>query len=700
MLERWLKEFYGEINVTKAVIFTALFLIFKISFPFDNGIVYLAINEILVIHAAYFWLNWFVNNIILSKKNILPLLNSALVTLVVLLLLIFGISFVLPKSFTVRVGFFQRFVILALASLAFGLILYAFAIIVKFYFYRQKGNPKGYYRAMLILLLISGLLEAFTPYFTREFNLKELFPALFSWIENFGTIVEIALILLLVLNSFRVAWIAKLTKKEKRGLIVRSFFLSLLYAVTLVLIHVGASDFYTDLFPAASSMKKVTYLYSPFVFTVASFILLYGMINSGIIFFTTIFHLPTAEESDKKTEELSMLWNLGKLINRILDVNELGEAIVLLAKQTGNTERVWVEIFETEKKVFISGKMDEETAKTVTTVLKRVGIKTETNVINVSERSDLGFLAQFDIERILIAPLKVEGRTKGFIFLARSFEEEGFDDDEIIAVSGLADYASLAISKAELLKASIEKERMEKELEVAREIQRKIIPERLPAFENFDVAAQFIPAFEVGGDYYDFFRLKNSIAFVLADVSGKGVEASYIMAEMKGIFEALAVTEDEIENLIVKANGLFEKRLKRKHFVTAVIGLIKNDAIVFYRIGHNKPILIDAERNAKFIESKGLAFGLTENKRFAENLEAEKIVLRTGESLVFYTDGVNEARNEKGEEFGYERFFDTLISNATKSAHETAIAVIKKVSVFASKNLQNDDITLLIFKKK
>jgi serine phosphatase RsbU (regulator of sigma subunit) len=333
-------------------------------------------------------------------------------------------------------------------------------------------------------------------------------------------------------------------------------------------------------------------------------------------------------------------------------------------------------------------------------VLKRVGIKTETNVINVSERRDLGFLAQFDIERILIAPLKVEGRTKGFIFLARSFEEEGFDDDEIIAVSGLADYASLAISKAELLKASIEKERMEKELEVAREIQRKIIPERLPAFENFDVAAQFIPAFEVGGDYYDFFRLKNSIAFVLADVSGKGVEASYIMAEMKGIFEALAVTEDEIENLIVKANGLFEKRLKRKHFVTAVIGLIKNDAIVFYRIGHNKPILIDAERNAKFIESKGLAFGLTENKRFAENLEAEKIVLRTGESLVFYTDGVNEARNEKGEEFGYERFFDTLISNATKSAHETAIAVIKKVSVFASKNLQNDDITLLIFKKK
>ncbi len=421
--------------------------------------------------------------------------------------------------------------------------------------------------------------------------------------------------------------------------------------------------------------------------------------NAGIIFFTTIFHLPTAEESDKKNEELSMLWSFGKLLNQIFDIHELGESILSLARQAGNAEKVWLEISSSEERIFLSEKIEKDAAREITDVLKKRAKTGETRVINLTENPDVSFLAAYDIERILSVPFKVKGETKGRLFLARSFEEEGFDDDEIDAVAGLADYASLAIAKAELLKASIEKERMEKELEVAREIQRKIIPRKLPQTETFEIAAEFMPAFEVGGDYYDFFTLKNKTAFVIADVSGKGIEASYVMAEMKGIFEALSVTEESVDKLIIKANGILSKRLERKNFVTAIVGILEDDAITYYRIGHNKPLFY-SEGKAELIESGGIAFGLASNAVFGKNLEAKKIRLREGETLVFYTDGVNEAMNERSEEFGYERFKKTVIENADKSAHDLALAILKKVSVFANKNIQNDDITLLVFRKK
>ena len=109
------------------------------------------------------------------------------------------------------------------------------------------------------------------------------------------------------------------------------------------------------------------------------------------------------------------------------------------------------------------------------------------------------------------------------------------------AINTFSDYASVAIENSLLLEQSIEKERLEKELDVAREIQKKILPAKNPEFENLSVTSVFIPAFEVGGDYYDFFEIsKNKFGFIIADVSGKGITAAFIMAEVKGIFSSLS----------------------------------------------------------------------------------------------------------------------------------------------------------------
>ncbi len=263
MLEEFLKKFYKENHFVKAIIFTAFFIASKLFFVYDFDFVNLFVNEFLIIHAAYFWLNWLVSNIKLSKKNILPLFNVSLIVTAVLLILEVVIMLIAPDKGGLRLGFFQRFSMLVISTSVFGLAIYAFAILVKFFFYRQKGDPKGYYRAMLILLLIAGFSGALKPYLIKTFDLESLFPSVFSWFDNFDTVVEVALILLIVFNSFRVSWIGRLTKKEKVGLIFRSLALGALFTGALVVLE------------NVPAVKKTIYLYSPFVFTASTAMLFY-----------------------------------------------------------------------------------------------------------------------------------------------------------------------------------------------------------------------------------------------------------------------------------------------------------------------------------------------------------------------------------------------------------------------------------------
>ena len=687
MLENFIKEFYGKATLGKAVGFTLLFYAFKLLFPYQNDFLFLLINETLAIHAVYFWLYSSREKLRLSKKKIISNYNQLIFAQIVLLVLAGAIYFILKKFNLKEFVLFNEALTLIEVSLILIPVLFSFIILSKFFFYRQKGNPNGYYRALLLLILFSGLLSAVLSVINSDADLKALLSPFVSWLDSFSTIVDIALVSIIVINSFRVSWIAKLTKKGKIGLIFRSLFASLLFLASAILLYQDGL--------IGDEIRRFSFFVYAFVFSAV----LYGIIYSTIIFFTTIFHLPTAEESDKQSEELSRLWNFGKMLNRILDIGELAETIVSLASQAGNSQFVWLQIFGEENKIFTTGKINSEDAKKITSVILKNKNPGRTEVVDLTEVSQAAVLTDLKIERALVAPLVVKKEIKGYLFLARLFGEEGFDEDEITSVSGLADYASLAIKNAELLKASIEKERMEKELELARAIQQKIIPANLPQLEGYEIASQFIPAFEVGGDYYDFFNLNGNAAFVIADVSGKGIEASYVMAEMKGVFEAFALSDEKIEELLKKANEIFRRRLKRSSFVTAVVGVIKNDELIYYRLGHNKPILVD-ENGAHFLESSGVAFGMAENEKFSEFLERKSVKLKSGDFIAFYTDGVNESMNAEKEEFGYARLFEILEENKSKSAPDISASVIKSLSMFAKNNIQNDDITLLIIKKK
>ena len=243
---------------------------------------------------------------------------------------------------------------------------------------------------------------------------------------------------------------------------------------------------------------------------------------------------------------------------------------------------------------------------------------------------------------------------------------------------------------------------MEKELDVAREIQRKILPAQNPVYERLTISSVFIPAFEVGGDYYDFFEISDSkLAFIVADVSGKGISAAFVMAEIKGIFKSLSKTYEDPKEILVKANQILKGTLDRKTFISAAFGLIdlKNGSLKISRAGHC-PILLLRDGMVENIRPTGLGLGLNFDDRFSENLEEIELELKENDSLVLYTDGITEAKNSRLEDFGDRLFEETLIQNINDEPDVMANKVITRVTDFTKDNSQHDDITLVILKWK
>ncbi|MDP2362650.1 MAG: PP2C family protein-serine/threonine phosphatase, partial [Ignavibacteria bacterium] len=218
--------------------------------------------------------------------------------------------------------------------------------------------------------------------------------------------------------------------------------------------------------------------------------------------------------------------------------------------------------------------------------------------------------------------------------------------------------------------------------------------------ENLSVTSVFIPAFEVGGDYYDFFEIsKNKFGLIIADVSGKGISAAFIMAEVKGIFSSLSRMIESPKDILIKANEILQDTLNKKNFVSALYGIIDFDKEVlrFARAGHC-PALLVRDNAVETFKPSGIGLGLTNNSLFENHLEEIKIDLKESDTLVFYTDGITESKNKELEDFGDKRFTEILIKNANESVSQIANEVIKDVTLFSRNHFQYDDITLVILK--
>lgn len=268
----------------------------------------------------------------------------------------------------------------------------------------------------------------------------------------------------------------------------------------------------------------------------------------------------------------------------------------------------------------------------------------------------------------------------------------------------LADsFNRMGASIEHLLHVQRQKQRLDDELRIARDIQQSLLPVEAPAVAGLDVAAVCVPAREVGGDYYDFFQLgPRQLGVLMADVSGKGTSAALYMAEVKGLMLSLTRAERSPRQLLIEANRLLAAHLDNRSFVTMTYAIIDLEAgtLTCARAGHT-PLLVVGSAGPHVIAPEGMVLGLRlpgASERFEELLEEQTQPVHPGDVIVLYTDGMTEAMNPGGDLYGDAALASSVVCHASHDAHALRDAVLADVRRFVGPADQHDDMTMVIVK--
>jgi len=263
------------------------------------------------------------------------------------------------------------------------------------------------------------------------------------------------------------------------------------------------------------------------------------------------------------------------------------------------------------------------------------------------------------------------------------------------ALDTFATEAAAAIESAHLYRESAEKRRLERELQLAAEIQQALLPEACQSGGHFDVASNSIPCRAIGGDFYDYFALADgAFGFALGDVAGKGPSAALLTAMIQGIFSAHVGSASSPAQLMTLVNEGLLRRSIQSRFATVVYGALGRDGQLTYcNAGHNPPVLM-GRGGIRRLETGGLILGLFPRAIY----EQETLALEPGDLLAIFSDGVTEALNAAGEEFGEERLLACLDANRQCRPPEVLERLLSAVRGFTAAAAQHDDVTALVLR--
>ncbi|MBC8249013.1 MAG: PP2C family protein-serine/threonine phosphatase [Anaerolineales bacterium] len=284
----------------------------------------------------------------------------------------------------------------------------------------------------------------------------------------------------------------------------------------------------------------------------------------------------------------------------------------------------------------------------------------------------------------------------GLLALGPKASDEVYTSWDRELLSALSDRAATAIAIGQLVNQIKARERVDQELKVAREIQTSFLPEVCCEIPGFEVAAYWQAAREVGGDFYDFIPLPDGRqGLVIADVSDKGVPAALFMALCRALVRASAVGSPTADEALQRANELILADASSGMFVTLFYAILDpaSRKLTYVNAGHNPPILSRRDRMS-LLRAKGIALGIIEDIE----LERREVELAEGDVVVFYTDGVTEAINERTEEFGQGRLVEVVVENRGLTAQGLIDKINAAVAAFIGGEPQFDDFTLVVLK--
>jgi serine phosphatase RsbU (regulator of sigma subunit)/MFS family permease len=301
-----------------------------------------------------------------------------------------------------------------------------------------------------------------------------------------------------------------------------------------------------------------------------------------------------------------------------------------------------------------------------------------------------------------IIPMLVKTKIVGLLLFGLKHSGSHFAGKDLELLWAAANQAAISIENARLYKTEVEKQKIERDLDLARKIQQGLLPQCIPDMNGLDICGEMIPAMQVGGDYYDLIQISDSKLFVVVgDVSGKGLSASLYMTKLQTMIKLSCSDDKSPKEILIDINKRIYTEMDKSWFVTITLALfdLEKRTLTFCRAGH-MPVLQATNGTVQSFRTQGLGVGLERGIVFEKSLIEEEVKLSPGQIYAFFTDGITEAMNERNELFGDENL-NSILKNKTKVRSADIVNEIwSSIQTFRGEAEVNDDMTMVVVKVK
>jgi sigma-B regulation protein RsbU (phosphoserine phosphatase) len=326
----------------------------------------------------------------------------------------------------------------------------------------------------------------------------------------------------------------------------------------------------------------------------------------------------------------------------------------------------------------------------------------------LNDFSDMPELAKlrgsaFGSGSVMATALRYGSQDLGVLAVANSPMGAAFSQGEFVVFKSIAEQSAFALYNAIIYSMANEKKRLDHDLEIARDIQRILLPEEAPAINGFQISGINVPARQVSGDYFDYIQVdEDRFGVAIADVSGKGVPASLIMAICRSVLRAEAARNPSPADVLRRVNRQLYPDIKEDMFISMAYLILnhQNHAVTLARAGHDAPLLYKRQSETVTpVKPPGMVVGIDSGNVFDRLTTDFAVPLERDDCLVLYTDGVTETLNAEGDEFGLERVMQSVRASAKGGAQAIVKKITEDVREFTGPTPQNDDITLIAIRK-
>jgi phosphoserine phosphatase RsbU/P len=651
------------------------------------------LNELMMIGLGLLYYRYLINEYnfqdrsIQENLRIFVYLLGLLYISVILCKLLLNPSFS-PATFPQLPETFGSVIYANLISLVAILLMTPILIILKNLIYYKRSRHTTFFMGGFILLSFATMVA--TVITKAELNLE------FRDTGIYNNALLVCVLICIFMVSFRNAWISYLSRKEKI-----SFFFISLFLIWAV--------FY--LFEFAFAFAVPAHSLAIAVFANITWYLLVSYTFFSCLYL--LLHLPTARVFDRKMREVDSLHDLSRTISTEFNFTKLVQLVTEMTRRVIGSDYTWLEMVHTasaQMEIVAHHNLSEQEIKSFNQsvqqeIRKQIFEAKKSLLQNQLTKTNPYYQLKkwkHDIQSFIGVPLiSANGQPLGILYAAKK-HTFGFDPDDLAMVEAYASQAVIALDNAKLLRESLEQERLKEELRIARDVQQRLLPQKKPVLDGIEIESLTISAYEVGGDYYDFVNLPDgNTGFIIGDVSGKGTSAAFYMAETKGVVQSLSKIYSNPRELLIRTNEILYETLERKTFISMLMASLDctKRQISFARAGHCPLLYYNSpQQKVSLLQPRGIGVGLEKGLIFKQTLAEESITLNSGDIFVFFTDGLSEARNKAGDEFGEERLCAIIHEHAGKSVSVIKQIVLENILHFLDGQNLADDMTLLLVK--